>query len=253
VAPECVGALISPHELRVESRTALPKLVTWLKEVHGVVFLTGTAVHEVAPPRLVTSRGVVEAEVAIVCPGDDFTSLFPERIAAYSLQKCRLSMLRLANPGFRLPAPLMSDLGLVRYRGYAALPEADALRRRLESEQAAHLANGVHLIVVQSADGSLVVGDSHHYGDLPPPFAPTEAEACILDEFQRATGLSPPPVTERWVGTYASADGRNYFIDAPAVDVRLVIVTSGTGASTGFAIAEQTLAGLFGSRTGVSS
>ena len=26
------------------------------------------------------------------------------------------------------------------------------------------LENGVHLIVVQSADGSLVVGDSHHYG-----------------------------------------------------------------------------------------
>jgi glycine/D-amino acid oxidase-like deaminating enzyme len=144
----------------------------------------------------------------------------------------------------------MSDLSLVRYAGYAALPQAPALRRRLEKEQAAHLANGVHLIVVQSADGSLVVGDSHHYGDVPPPFAPAEAEACILDEFTRATGLAPPPVTERWVGTYPVAEGRNFFIDAPADSVRLVMVTSGTGASTGFGIAARTIADLFGHRAG---
>jgi FAD dependent oxidoreductase TIGR03364 len=249
-APDALGALVSPHELRVESRLALPKLVAWLAAVHGVTFMTETAVYSVAPPRLETSRGPVAADTAIVCPGDDFVSLFGDRIAHYSLQKCRLSMMRLASPGFRLPAAVMSDLSLVRYRGYAALPEAAPLRRRLESEQAAHLANGVHLIVVQSADGSLVVGDSHHYGDLPWPFAPTEAEDCILDEFQRATGLNPPPVLERWVGTYASADTQTYLVDKPSDAVRLVIVTSGTGASTGFAIAEQTVADLFGVKTG---
>jgi FAD dependent oxidoreductase TIGR03364 len=243
---DSLGALISPHDLRVESRTALPKLVAWLKAAQNVTFLTETAVHAVALPRIETSRGPVHADTAIVCPGDDFASLFPDRIAPYQPRRCRLSMLRLAAPGFRLPAALMSDLSLVRYRGYAALPEAEPLRRRLAAEQAAHLANGVHLIVVQSADGSLVVGDSHHYGDLPPPFAPVEAETCILDEFQRATGMTPPPVLERWVGTYASCEDRNYFIDTPSRDVRLVMVTSGTGASTGFGIAEKTIANLFG-------
>jgi FAD dependent oxidoreductase TIGR03364 len=245
-ASDALGALISPHEVRVESHTALPKLAAWLSEKNGVALLTETAVHAVAPPRIDTTRGPVYAETAIVCPGDDFVTLFGERIAAYRPRKCRLSMLRLAAPGFRLPAPVMSDLGLVRYAGYAALPEAAALRRRLEREQATHLAHGVHLIVVQSADGSLVVGDSHHYSDLPPPFAPAEAEACILDEFQRATGLPPPPVIERWVGTYPVADGRTYFIDAPSDSVRVVMVTSGTGASTAFGIAARTIADLFG-------
>jgi FAD dependent oxidoreductase TIGR03364 len=245
-APDALGALVSPHEVRVESRTALPKLAAWLAAAHGVSFLTETAVYAVTPPHIETSRGPVRAEAAIVCPGDDFVTLFADRIAAYRPRKCRLSMLRLASPGFRLPAPVMSDLSLVRYAGYAALPAAQALRRRLEAEQAAHLANGVHLIVVQSADGSLVVGDSHHYGDLPPPFAPVEAEDCILDEFSRATGLTSPPVTERWVGTYASSESCTYFIDAPSPDLRLVMVTSGTGASTGFAIAERTIADLFG-------
>lgn len=245
-ARDAVGALVSANELRVESRTALPKLVAWLEATRGVTFLTETAVHSVVPPRLETSRGPVEAAAAIVCPGDDFSTLFPDRIAAHRLRRCRISMLRLASPGFRLPAPVMSDLSLVRYQGYAALPEAETLRQRLSVEQPAHLAHGVHLIAVQSADGSLVVGDSHHYDDLPPPFAPAEAEACIIDEFARATGLTPPPVTERWVGTYAVADDRNYLVDAPSKSVRIAIVTSGTGASTGFAIAEQTIADLFG-------
>ena len=248
-APDAIGALFSPHEIRVESRTALPKLVAWLKAAHGVTFLTETAVHAVAPPWIETSRGRVEAAAAIVCPGDDFCTLFADRIAARRLRRCRLSMLRLASPGLRLPAPVMSDLSLIRYAGYAKLPQADRLRRAVAAAEAEALANGVHLIVVQSADGSLVVGDSHHYDDQPAPFAPVQAEDCILAEFARATGLPPPPVIERWVGTYAVAEDSNFFIDAPSDAVRLVMVTTGAGASTCFGIAERTVADLFG--TGV--
>ncbi|MEI9889306.1 MAG: hypothetical protein WDN45_00480 [Caulobacteraceae bacterium] len=62
----------------------------------------------------------------VVCPGDDFVTLYPERIAAFGLRKCRLSMVKLADPGLRLPGALMSDLSLTRYRGYSALPEAAA-------------------------------------------------------------------------------------------------------------------------------
>ena len=241
-APDTLGALASPHELRVEPRAALPRLAAWLAATHGVDFLFGAAALSVEPPRVRTSRGEVRARRAVVCPGDDFASLFPERLAAFGLTRCRLSMLRLADPGFRLPSGVMSDLGLVRYAGYAALPEAEALRRRLEAEQPRHLANGVHLIAVQSADGSLVVGDSHHYGDAPSPFAPAEAETLILDEFQRAVGRAAPPVIERWTGTYAVAQDRTWLVDAPSEDVRLVLVTAGCGASIGFGLGEQVVA-----------
>ncbi len=242
---DLIGALHSPHELRVESRDAIPLLAAWLAERHGVTFLTETVVFSAAAPRLETSRGLVEAGAVVVCPGDDFATLYPDRIAAYGLTRCRLSMLKLADPGLRLPAALMSDLSLVRYRGYGALPEARALETKLRAEQPRHFANGVHLIVAQGADGTLIVGDSHHYDDLPGPFAPATAEADILDEFTRAFGRAPPPVQERWTGTYAVAADRTYLVDTPAPDVRLVIVTSGTGASTGFGIAERVIADLF--------
>ena len=151
--------------------------------------------------------------------------------------------------GWRLPAPVMSDLGLVRYLGYAALPEVAALRVRLEAEQGAWLANGVHLIVVQSADGSLVVGDSHHYDPTPDPFAPEAVDRLIVDELAAVLDLPNPGVAERWTGTYASAPDRLMLVDRPADDVRLVLVTSGTGASTAFAIAEEVIGGLYGTGT----
>jgi FAD dependent oxidoreductase TIGR03364 len=244
------GVLHSPHELRVESRLVIPMLAAWLAERHGVTFMTETVAFSAAPPRLATSRGPVEAAAVVVCPGDDFSTLYPERIAQYAIQRCRLSMLKLADPGIRLPGALMSDLGLVRYRGYAALPEARALEAKLHAEQPRHFENGVHLIVAQGKDGGLIVGDSHHYDYLPGPFAPASAEEDILDEYARATGKRAPPVLERWTGVYAVASDRTYLIDTPEPDVRLVIVTSGTGASTGMAIAERVIADLFNVKIG---
>jgi FAD dependent oxidoreductase TIGR03364 len=243
--PDLQGALYSPHELRLESRTAIPALTAWLKSALDIVFFNETVVFDASPPRLRTSRGVIEAAAAVACPGEDFVTLYPHRIAAYGLRKCRLSMLKLADPGVKLPGALMSDLSLTRYQGYAALPQARALEARLRQDQTSHYDNGVHLIVAQGADGGLIVGDSHHYDHLPAPFAPADAERDILDEYARATGRAAPPVLERWTGVYPSADDRTYLIDAPEPNVRLVIVTSGTGASTGFAIAERVIGDLF--------
>ena len=243
--PDLLGALHSPHEIRIESRDVIPLLTRWLETAMGVTILSETVCFSAAPPRLATSRGVVEAGAVVVCPGDDFVTLYPEAIAGFGLRRCRLSMLRLGDPGWRLPGALMSDLGLVRYRGYGALPQARALEAKLRAEQPRHFENGVHLIVTQSADGSLVVGDSHHYDHLPGPFAPASAEEDILDEYACATGHTPPPVLERWTGVYAVAEDRTYLIGTPEPGVRLVIVTSGTGASTGMALAERVIGDLF--------
>ena len=234
------GVLTSAIDIRVESRTAIPKLAAWLAAHHGVEFWRGVAVHCVETGQLETSVGTIPARAIIVCPGDDLATLFPDALAG--ITRCKLQMLRLAEPGYRLPTAIMSDLGMVRYLGYATLPEAAALRQRLEAEQADHLANGIHLIVVQSADGSLVVGDSHHYAATPDPFSKDAVDALILDEFRAVFG-HVPPVLERWTGTYASAASHSR-VTRPLPGVQVVTVTSGTGASTAFALAEETIAAL---------
>jgi D-hydroxyproline dehydrogenase subunit beta len=239
------GALESPHELRVESRTAIPLLTNWLRAERGIRLVPRVAVHDVATGRLNSSAGPFEAPYIIVCPGADLMTLFPDVIARRRLTLCKLHMLRLAAPGWRLPAPVMSDLGLVRYLGYADCPSLPDLRARLEAEQAEWLADGIHLIAVQSADGSLVVGDSHQYADPPDPFQPRGVDDRMLGELTAVVDLPRPEVVERWVGVYPAGPDIA-FHETPTPGVRLVMVTSGTGASTGFAIAEEQIADLLG-------
>ncbi|WP_223301286.1 TIGR03364 family FAD-dependent oxidoreductase [Variovorax boronicumulans] len=232
------SVLFSPHELRVESRTAVGLLARWLAEVHGVVFRFGETVHEVETPRVRTSRGTLRGERVVVCTNTELHGLFAGRIAAHDLTLCRLQMLRVQpEAGFRLPGAVMTDLSLVRYEGYSSLPEAAALRERLMQEERASLDHGIHLIVVQSADGSLVVGDSHHYGDAPEPFAIEAVDQLILRHLRSTLDLETAQVTERWTGVYPSSKTTPCVIDAPDDATRVVLVTSGSGASTGFGIA----------------
>lgn len=234
---DLAGALHSPHELRVEPRSAIPALAAWLATAHGVDCRRGVAVRGAEPGRLDTTAGAITASRIVVCPGTDLVSLFPAAIARRNITLCKLHMLRLADPGWTLPAAVMSDLGLVRYLGYA--PTA-ALRARLEAEQPDHLANGIHLIVVQSADGSLVVGDSHHHAVTPDPFQPQHVDELIMQEARAVLDLPPGlPVLERWIGVYPNGPDP-CFRETLAPGLDLVMVTSGTGMSTAFAIAEET-------------
>jgi len=243
---DIVGAMWSPHELRMESRTAIPRFAAFLAERHGVTFLHA-AVTAVEPGRVVTTRGAVDAARVVVTPGDDLQTLFPGRLASFDITRCKLQMLRVVDPALAaLPCAGITDLSLLRYGGFADLPEADALAARLRAEQPAHLDNGAHLITVRSEDGSLVLGDSHHYGPSPDPFGSSQVDDLILSEYAALFGHAPAQVTERWIGTYASAPDRALLIDSPHASIRLVVVTSGTGASTGLAIGEQVVAELCG-------
>lgn len=242
-------ALHSPHELRVESRTAIPLVTRFLADAYGVEFRWNTSVLDVAPPHIETSAGRIEAETAVVCPGDNYTGLFAERIAAYGVTRCKLQMLRVrpAKP-VRLESAVMSDFGLARYLGYADLPEAASLKARLDGEFPAERGNGIHLIVTQSADGTLVVGDSHHYATTPDPFGSEAVDDLILGEMDKVLDLPGRTIAERWIGTYASA-AQWRFTDRPSDSVRVAIVTSGCGASTGFGIGEETINDLYGSQS----
>lgn len=233
------GVLWSEADIRVESRTAIPALTAWLADHHKVCFRFGVAVQGAQTGCLDTSEGPLRAAAIIVCPGDDLATLFPEALLAARVTRCKLQMLRLESPGYRLPGAIMSDLGLVRYLGYSALPEAAALLQRLQVEQAQQLANGIHLIVTQSADGSLIVGDSHHCSRSPDPFAHEEVDQLILEEFRAVFG-SEPSVRERWIGTYASSS-KHSLVETLAPGLRLVTVTGGTGASTAFGLAEEVI------------
>lgn len=233
------GALYSPHELRIESREAIPSLAAWLAEVHGVRFYNGEAVLHVEPGRVQTARRTWQAERIALCPGTDLNGpALPWLPAGLRLSKLQVLRLRPRSP-VHLPAPVMADLSLVRYAGYADLPESRPLLRQLQQECADSLAHGIHLITVQSADGSLVVGDSHHEDVSPTPFGSEAVDELIVGHLHEALRLPDCEVLERWTGVYPTGHTQDALIQSPDSGLRVVLVTSGTGASTAFGIAEE--------------
>ncbi|EJF89005.1 TIGR03364 family FAD-dependent oxidoreductase [Bartonella tamiae] len=238
--------LYSPHELRVESALVIPQLAKWLHKKHDVNFFWNTSVYAINGNTLQTTQGVISAETVIACPGNDFSTLYPERIAVHNLSICTLQMLRVAPERiFKQKAAIMSDLSLARYEGFSALPEARGLAERLDKEESEKRAAGIHLIAVQSADGSLVVGDSHVYGHSPQPFASDHVDNMILEALDDVFDIPKRKIVKRWIGDYAYSADKTVLIDRPEPNVRLVVVTGGTGASTAFALGEEVLNELY--------
>ncbi len=236
-----LGGLAGRLDCRVAAREAVPAIARWLAAEHGVRFRFGAAARAVDLPRVATSEGAVEVERLVVCPGTDFSTLYPEAFADPGLTRCKLQMLRVAppRPGFTLDPALLTGLSLVRYPAFAACPSLSALRARLERERPAALAHGVHLIVSQLPGGDLVIGDSHEYARTVSPFHSATIDALLLEEATAVLGAGALEVRERWHGVYPSAGGADWTTTAPEPGVRVVRMNAGLGMSQAFAFADR--------------
>ena len=95
------SVLYSPHELRVESHTAIALLAQWLASAHGVEFRFGESVLSVQTPHVQSSRASYMAERVVVCAGAEINGLFAEHWLPHQLRLCQLQMLRVRpEPGF---------------------------------------------------------------------------------------------------------------------------------------------------------
>ena len=235
-----LGLLYSPHEFRVESKEAIPQLASYLQNEMGVDFYWKTEVLSIEGTSVHTSNNRLNAEKIVMCPGAQLTGIAKPYIEKHDLKLCTLQMLRVkVQDGFVLPGSVMTDNSLARYLGWSELPEAKVLQDRIAKEMPEYIKEGIHLIVVQSADGSLVVGDSHHYGSSEDVFASERIEKLIIELMYRVLNITEHAVVERWTGVYPSTNAYDALIEKVSSTMRVAIVSSGTGASTAFGLAKD--------------
>src|SRR5262249_10714201 len=127
-----------------------------------------------------------------------------------------------------------------RYPAFAICPSWS----RLNQEQVAPgvLEAGIHILMVQDQDGSLVVGDSHEYssGDVN-EILDACVERLILSEAQKLLHLPSWEVTERWHGVYSMP--RNAEVYRATIDQVIHVVTGirAKGMTTGPALAREAI------------
>ncbi len=240
-----LGAMWSPTEINVDPRRAIPAVAGHLAEEYGVDVRFGTTVRDIAAPHLSTTAGQWRAERILVCSGNDFATLYPQVFAESGLVRCKLQMLRtgVQPDGWQLGPMLCGGLTLLHYAAFADCTSRAALEARMRAELPFHREHGIHVLLSQTADGRLTIGDSHAYAATHDPFAGEDINEAILGYLRTFARLPAPRITERWTGCYPSLpDGRTELVVDPEPGVTVVNGVGGAGMTLSFGLAEEVLA-----------
>lgn len=240
LADDVIGGAWLPLDIRVDPREASAAIARWLTD-QGVTFHWGTALAATEPGVVHTSRGDIRARRTVVAVGHDLDRIYPDLADRHGVRRCRLRMLRVADPHARTLDPaLLTGHSMLRYSGFDTCPTLPAVRARLERDEPDAASAGLNLMLTQRPDGSLTIGDTHHYDQTFDPFGDEDLDELVLAQTARLLGVPRLQVLQRWRGIYASAP-EPFLIDSPHDDARAVSVTSGIGMTTAFGLAAAVL------------
>jgi len=183
---------------------------------------------------------IFEADVAILCAGADHSSLFKEQFDTAPIRRVRLQMMSTAPLDEVLTTSIADGDSMRYYPGYE-VPTLENLpaQHRIAAE------NHMQLLMVQRADGTLTIGDTHEYAE---PFAfklEEDPYTYLHDVASNLLGKKLPPIVNRWDGVYSQrTDGA--VCDRRKIAHNIISVTGpgGRGNTLAPAIAEETIKGL---------
>lgn len=242
--PEVTGGVALLNDLRVDPRTTVGLLAEALA-ARGVSFHWRTTCLGVADGVVETSRGRFTADQVVVAVGHDVDELWPEIADAAQVQRCALQMALVAQPAdFSTWAATLTATSMLRYGGLAAMPAAAQVRAELQQQAPELLEMVANVMFAPRPDGTLLVGDSHHYDLAIEPILTESTSARLLTEVSGILGLDGLQVLQRWQGIYASSPLSDVLDERPDGRTSIISVTSGVGMTLSFGLARRTLARL---------
>jgi FAD dependent oxidoreductase TIGR03364 len=235
------GALWSATEINVDPRQVIRELPAYLAEAYGVTLRFGTTVTHTEAGRLYTPDEEWQAELIIICSGNDFETLYPRHFSASGITRCKLQMLRtVPQPAnWALGPSLCAGLTLGHYSSFAQCPSLPALKERFQREMPFYVQEGIHVLLSQTALGELTIGDHHEYGLSLDPFARETVDQAILDYLHTFAHAPTWQIAERWIGIYPLIKGRAELVLEPEPGVVIVNALGGAGMTLSFGLADD--------------
>lgn len=242
----CLGSLYFPDDCRVEPRGLFRSLIPWISRELGCAYLPRTVAVDIAVEgshcRVTVAGGhEFRAGHAFVCGGADLRTLFPEKLAAARLVRCKLQMLRTAPQRSCAIGPtIASGLSIRWYPSFQICKRFVQLQDVPVDPEVSR--RGIHILMVQDANGKVVIGDSHEYspGDLSDE-SDAVTESLILSEARRLARLQTWEVSERWLGTYAMHPEKALYRESIDGRIHLITGIGGKGMTTGPAVARESI------------
>ncbi len=181
-----------------------------------------------------------EGDYLILCPGADHTSLFKEQFDSAPIRRVYLQMMNTEIFSEKLTTSIADGDSMRYYPGY----EVPALDNLPEQHPVAR-DNHMQLLLVQRADGTLTIGDTHAY-DEPFDFKLDEKPYQYLHNLaSELIGHQLPPIAKRWSGVYSQRTD-HAICDRRQIAPNIISVTGpgGRGNTLAPAIAEETIKGI---------
>ncbi|WP_091467585.1 TIGR03364 family FAD-dependent oxidoreductase [Paenarthrobacter nitroguajacolicus] len=247
--PGLVGGAFLRDDLRVDPRTTVAKLAEWLSQQPGVELHWNTAALDFnqSPEGVTvqTSRGELRAKQVFVCVGHDVDYLFPDLAEEHHIQRCALQMSLAAKPsGVEFAPAVLTATSMLRYPAFTEMPAAAALHSEVLEKQPELLEIGANVMFTQRPDGTIILGDSHHYHRTADPFLDESVTDTLNSEITGRIG-EPLEIIQRWQGIYASSEVAPLLVREVQPDVTVVSVTSGVGMTLSFGLAHRNVSRLY--------
>lgn len=235
------GALWCERDAAVEPRTAQRALKEELLASGRYTYLGGREAREVVGERAVRDDHGAEhtGDVVVLCTGAWLGGLVRELVPDLPVRRVRLQMMQTDPLGEELTTSV-ADADSFRYYPAYAGEALDALTAARPQAPTAAL-HRMQLLMVQRANGSLTIGDTHEYET---PFAfdvveePYEHLKTIVESI---LGRPLPRVRHRWAGVYAQCVDPAEIVHRRRVREGVWLVTGpgGRGMTCSPAIAED--------------
>ncbi len=246
----CKGGLFFRQEVSLDARVAAHRIIGLMEEQMGLDFFPARTVIEAdSGGRLVALRAADGSRFsgmqAVVCNGSDFQKLFPDIFRQSDLQVTKLHMLRTApQPSQRIRSNILTGRSIRRYESFRECPSYTAVKAKEPTDSYA-MRYGIHILLTQNEDGSVVLGDSHEYADAKNQDElgyeiDNRINRFMMEEAMQIFKLQSWKIDSAWYGIYSQCKDQDIF--RHSVDERMHIVTGiggkGMTASPGFAEAQ---------------
>lgn len=247
--PEYAKAgLFFPQEISVNPLQLIHRLLQFLQLQSSFTYLPNTLIRELDPSTshvvATTNNGKkLTAFKAILCSGAELEWLYPEILQNSDIELVKLQMLKLfPQTGIRIPGNILTGLTIRRYESFQECPSFAAIKSKEDPDTFAKKW-GIHILVKQEEDGTIILGDSHEYAsarhhEQPDYLLREDISRYFVEEGAKILSLKHWDIQSQWIGIYSQCATQDIF--QHSIDNRVFIVTGiggkGMTASAGFAL-----------------
>ncbi|MDZ7605353.1 MAG: TIGR03364 family FAD-dependent oxidoreductase [Cyclobacteriaceae bacterium] len=238
-----LGGLRSSEEFCVNPRTAIPKIITFLQSHFDVKFRFNTTIREVSDRYLYSDTKLWQADVILICTGDEYSTLLPQHFAKSGLHACHLQMMKaIPKAMIDLKSVFCGGLSMIQYPSFSSCKSLKEVKHRHKEEMPGVMKAGIHVILSQNTDGELIIGDSHLYQSQKPVFIDQGINNMIIQYLDKFMRLPDYGITEQWQGSYSFHPYKKHYFEQTAQNIWVSTGFGGAGMTLGFGQAEENVA-----------